>query len=160
MRIAVAAVGRMKSGPERELADRYFARFARTCPAAGLGFGGIDETAESRARGAGERRREEARRVLSRLPDGALLIALDEEGDLVTSQAFAALLGSRRDEGRRDAVLAIGGADGHGEELLARADRKLSFGRLTYPHQIVRVLVAEQLYRATTILTGHPYHRD
>src|SRR5690606_4944800 len=116
MRIAVHAVGRMKAGPERELAERYFDRFAKSGPGIGLEFAGVTETPESRARSADERRREEARKLGS-LADGAALILLDERGKNFTSTQFAARIAAFRDGGRRNAVLAIGGPDGHDEEL-------------------------------------------
>ena len=159
MRIAVHAVGRMKAGPERELVDRYFDRFARSGPGIGLEFAGVTETPESRARGADERRREEARK-LSSLSEGAALILLDERGKNLTSAEFAAKIASLRDAGRRNAILAIGGPDGHDEALRRSAELIVSFGAATWPHQLVRVMLAEQLYRAATILSGHPYHRD
>ena len=93
------------------------------------------------------------------LPDGAVLVLLDERGLAQTSEDFARSLGDWRDAGRRDMVVAIGGADGHGEALRSRADRILSFGKMTWPHQLVRIMASEQLYRAATILAGHPYHR-
>jgi 23S rRNA (pseudouridine1915-N3)-methyltransferase len=160
MRIAVEAVGRIKSGPESELSARYFDRFARSCTGLGLIFAGVGETPESRARSSAERRREEAERLLSRVPEGAVLIALDESGRSLSSEAFADLLARYRDGGARDLALAIGGPDGHGEALLVRADLRLSLGAMTFPHQLARILIAEQLYRAATILAGHPYHRS
>lgn len=159
MRIAVHAVGRMKAGPERELADRYFDRFAKSGPGIGLEFAGVTETPESRARSADERRREEARKLGS-LSEGAALILLDERGKNFTSTQFAARIAALRDGGRRNTVLAIGGPDGHEEELRRAAELVISFGAATWPHQLVRVMLAEQLYRAATILSGHPYHRD
>ena len=98
--------------------------------------------------------------LLADLPPGALLIALDERGDSPTSERFAEMLGEARDRGTPNTVLMIGGPDGHGQELLSRAGHRISFGRLTWPHQIVRILAAEQVYRAVTILSGHPYHRS
>lgn len=149
----------MKSGPERELAERYIDRFARAGPALGLEWAGLREVPESRARAAADRRREEAQRLLEALPDGAALLLLDERGRDLSSEALAAWIGARRDEGQRDLVLAIGGPDGHDGALRARAALVLCFGSLTWPHQLVRIMAAEQLYRAASILAGHPYHR-
>lgn len=149
----------MKAGPEQELAARYLDRLRKSGGPLGLDFVGVAEIVESRASGVLERKRDEGARLVSLLPDGARLLALDETGRTPSSEEFAALLARHRDEGARDLVLAIGGPDGHGDELRARASGLLAFGRLTFPHQVVRILLAEQLYRATTILGGHPYHR-
>lgn len=159
MKIAVHAVGRMKAGPERELADRYFERFARSGPAVGLEFTGIAETPESRAQTAAERRREEGRALQPHLQAGAALLLLDERGRSLSSREFAGRLGRLRDDGRKGALVAIGGADGHDPSLRERADLVVSLGAMTWPHQLVRVMLGEQLYRAATILAGHPYHR-
>jgi 23S rRNA (pseudouridine1915-N3)-methyltransferase len=159
MRISVFAVGRLKSGPERELADRYFDRFAKAGPATGLELGKITEINESRAGNAETRKREEGASLDKLLADGAQLIMLDERGKALDSVAFADLLGGLRDQGRREVVIAIGGPDGHDPALASRADTMLCFGKMTWPHQMVRVMLAEQLYRAVTILSGHPYHR-
>ncbi len=159
MKIAIFAVGRMKAGPEKELAARYLDRFARSGGALGLDFAGLSEIAESRAASAAERGREEGERLAAGLDDKAALILLDERGKNFTSPQFAERLAALRDEGRRLAMFAIGGADGHDERLRERATLVWSFGALTWPHQMVRIMLAEQLYRATTILAGHPYHR-
>jgi 23S rRNA (pseudouridine1915-N3)-methyltransferase len=159
VRIEVHAVGRLKAGPERELADRYFDRLAKAGPAIGLEFAGVHETPESRARSFDERRREEGERLSTRISPGSALFLLDERGKNISSEAFADKVGSLRDAGRKSLVLAIGGPDGHDPALAGSADLMLSFGAMTWPHQIVRLLVAEQLYRVATILSGHPYHR-
>lgn len=109
---------------------------------------------------AGQRRAAESRLVESALPSGLPLVVLDERGELITSQRFADLLGGWRDQGRGGVAVAIGGADGVDDALRDRADRVLALSRLTWPHLLVRALVAEQLYRAATILGGHPYHRE
>ena len=158
MRLSVHAVGRMKAGPERELADRYFGRLAKAGPAIGLDFSGIAEIAESRARDTDERRREEAAALATHRADAALFL-LDERGRNPSSEDFAALIARLRDEGRKHLVLAIGGPDGHDAASRDAADYIVSFGAQTWPHQLVRVMLAEQLYRAATILSGHPYHR-
>ena len=160
MRIVVHAVGRMKAGPERELADRYFDRFAKAGPAVGLEWAGIIETPESRSGSAPERKREEAARLDRMLAEGAALILMDERGRNIGSEDFTSWLGKRRDQGQRDLVIAIGGPDGHAPELMERAALVLSFGALTWPHQLARVMLAEQLYRAVSIASGHPYHRS
>ncbi|MFC3073968.1 23S rRNA (pseudouridine(1915)-N(3))-methyltransferase RlmH [Shinella pollutisoli] len=159
MRIGLFAVGRLKAGPEKELAARYLDRFAKAGPAVGLDLGRISEVAESRAGNAETRKREEAAMLEKALPEGGVLVLLDERGKALDSPAFADLLAGFRDAGKRDLVIAVGGADGLDPALRDRADAILCLGRLTWPHQLVRILIAEQLYRAVTILSGHPYHR-
>lgn len=159
MKIAIHAVGRMKAGPDKELVERYLDRFAKSGPAIGLEFSGVVEIPESRAQAAAERKREEAERLRALLAGGAALILLDERGKNLSSPEFAAKIGALRDGGQRQLVIAIGGADGHEASLRDNAALVLSFGALTWPHQLVRIMLAEQLYRATTILSGHPYHR-
>ena len=116
------------------------------------------EIDESRARRAEDRRAEEARLITGRLAPSVATVVLDERGRDMTSEDFAGLVTRYRDESR-DIAFVIGGPDGIDPGFLAGADRRLRFGAMTLPHQLVRVLLAEQLYRATTILTGHPYHR-
>lgn len=159
MKIAIHAVGRMKAGPEKELADRYLERFARAGPAVGLDFAGVTETPESRARDADSRRREEAQKLRAQLGDGAALVLLDEKGRNISSEAFSDQIATLRDAGQRTLLLAIGGADGHDPSLREAGAQLLSFGAATWPHQMVRIMLAEQLYRVSTILSGHPYHR-
>ena len=160
MRVTIYAVGKLKAGPERELSARYIDRFSKTGPARGLNFGRIVEIAESRATDTATRKREEYEALQKQLPDDGVLLVLDERGSTISSHDFADLLANWADSGRRDLAIAIGGADGHDGRLLDKADKTLSFGKLTWPHQIVRILLAEQLYRAATILSGHPYHRN
>ena len=160
MRIQLFAVGRMKSGPERELAERYFDRFAKVAPPLGLEFGGVSEVQESRARDADQRKREEAAKLSELLGAGTVLILLDERGKNLSSADFAAMIAKHRDGGARAMTFAIGGADGHAEDSRRKAQMVISFGAMTLPHQITRILIAEQLYRAATILSGHPYHRE
>jgi 23S rRNA (pseudouridine1915-N3)-methyltransferase len=159
MRITLFAVGRLKAGPEKELAGRYLDRFVKSGPAVGLEFVKMVEVAESRASNPDTRKREEAALLEKALPEGAVLVLLDERGKAMDSEAFASQVGQWRDNGKRDLLLAIGGADGLDPALHARADLVLNLGKLTWPHQIVRILISEQLYRAVTILSGHPYHR-
>jgi 23S rRNA (pseudouridine1915-N3)-methyltransferase len=159
MKIGVHVVGRMKAGPERELADRFFDRFAKAGPNIGLEFSGIVEISESRARSATERQAEEAGKIAARAAD-AVLILLDERGRDMPSRRFAERLGTLRDAGTRELVIAIGGPDGHDPALRQKAAETIAFGTQTWPHQLVRVMLAEQLYRAASILAGHPYHRE
>ena len=159
MRLVVVAIGRLKQGPERELADRYRERFDDI--GRKLGFRGLElhEISESRARDAATRRAEEAAAISALLPDKYVLVALDERGDNIDSAAFARLLGRWRDEQVANGVFAIGGADGLSPELRRKAQLRMAFGAATWPHQMVRVMLLEQIYRAATILSGHPYHR-
>jgi 23S rRNA (pseudouridine1915-N3)-methyltransferase len=160
MKLIVHAVGRLKAGPERELAERYFDRLAKSGPAVGLEFSGVTEIAESRAQTATERRREEGQRLQTQLQPGTALVLLDERGKNLPSEELAGRVGLLRDGGRKAMLVAIGGADGHDASLRDQAELVVSFGALTWPHQLVRVMLAEQLYRVTTILAGHPYHRS
>jgi 23S rRNA (pseudouridine1915-N3)-methyltransferase len=158
LRLTIHAVGRMKQGPERELADRYLARAVASGKPLGLTGFDVHETPESRAGSAASRKAEEARALAG--PSGdTLLVALDERGRSMGSEALAQLIARWRDDGRPAVAFLIGGADGLDPALVARAELTLSFSPLTWPHQLVRIMLAEQLYRATTILAGHPYHR-
>jgi 23S rRNA (pseudouridine1915-N3)-methyltransferase len=159
MRITLFAVGRLKAGPEKDLASRYLDRFAKAGPAVGLELAKLVEIQESRASNPDTRKREEAAALEKALPDGAALILLDERGKALDSQAFSDVIGRYRDNSKRDMMLAIGGADGLDPDLRSRADLVINLGTMTWPHQLVRILIAEQLYRAVTILSGHPYHR-
>lgn len=158
MRIAVAAVGRMKAGPEREMVSRYLDRaVAGGKPLALTGFEVI-ELAESRISSPSGRKADEAKALRGALPDG-IVVALDERGKSIGSEALATQIGRWRDDGRPAASFVIGGADGLDPDFVRTADLVLSFSPLTWPHQLVRIMLAEQLYRTTTILSGHPYHR-
>jgi 23S rRNA (pseudouridine1915-N3)-methyltransferase len=159
MRLVVISVGRLKQGPERELAERYRERFDDL--GRKLGFRGLEihEIAESRARDAATRITEEAAAVSAAIPAKSILVALDERGDNIDSAAFARHLGRWRDESVANTIFAIGGADGLSPDLRRKAKLNVAFGAATWPHQMVRVMLLEQLYRAATILAGHPYHR-
>jgi 23S rRNA (pseudouridine1915-N3)-methyltransferase len=159
MKIGIIAVGRLKAGPERDLAGRYADRFAATGKALGLTGPAVTELAESQSRSAAERQSQEVQTILAAIEHDALVIALDERGKTLSSDAFAAKIGQWRDAGRKNITFVIGGADGLGENVRARAQETVSFGQMTMPHQLVRVILLEQLYRAVTILSGHPYHR-
>jgi 23S rRNA (pseudouridine1915-N3)-methyltransferase len=159
MRLAIIAVGRLKDGPERELFQRYGKRLDDTGRAVALGPLKLAEIAEGRGQSAAQRQKDEAQRLLASSDGQDLKIALDEHGKSFTSEAFARYLGARRDEGVRGLAFLIGGPDGHGEAALSAAGLKLSLGAMTMPHGLARIVLAEQLYRAATILSGHPYHR-
>lgn len=156
MLITVAAVGKLKAGPERELYDRYVERAAAAGRSLGLTFA-TREFTESRASSADARKGAEAKSLLAL---GCITVALDEGGKAIDSRAFAERLARWRDDGNSDLVLALGGPDGHGPELLRKSALRIAFGPMTWPHQLARIMLAEQLYRAVTILSGHPYHRD
>lgn len=158
MRLAVVAVGRLKSGPERSLVERYRERVDGLGRSLGLAPFDLTEIAEGRGRRGPERRAEEAAAILDKAGASAV-IAFDERGRTMTSDTFAALIARWRDEGRPAAACVVGGPDGLDDRVRRRADLVASFGALTLPHQLVRILVVEQLYRALTILAGHPYHR-
>lgn len=158
MRIGIAAIGRMKAGPERELVSRYLDRAAASGkPLALTGFE-VSEFAESRAGSAAARKAEEARLLRGAAGDG-VVIALDERGKSLDSEGFTRQIERWRDASRPALCFIIGGADGIDPELVRAADLVVSFSPMVWPHQLVRIMLAEQLYRATTILSGHPYHR-
>jgi 23S rRNA (pseudouridine1915-N3)-methyltransferase len=159
MRLVVISVGRLKQGPERELADRYRERFGDI--GRKLGFRGLEvhEIPESRARDAATRISEEAAAMTAAIPEKSVLVALDEHGKSIDSATFARQLGQWRDEGIANTIFAIGGADGLSPDLQRKAKLRIAFGSATWPHQMVRVMLLEQIYRAATILAGHPYHR-
>ena len=159
MRLVVVSIGRLKQGPERELAERYRERFEDI--GRKLGFRGLEihEIPESRARDATTRIAEEAAAISVLIPEKSVLVALDERGKSLDSTAFAQALGRWRDEGTPGTIFTIGGADGLSPDLQRRARLRIAFGSATWPHQMVRVMLFEQIYRAATILAGHPYHR-
>ena len=159
MRLVVIAIGRLKQGPERELAERYRERFDDI--GRKLGFRGLEihEIPEGRARDAATRIAEEATAISAAIPAKSLLVVLDERGDNVDSAAFARHLGRWRDEAVANTIFVIGGADGLSPDLRRKAKLRMAFGSATWPHQMVRVMLLEQIYRAATILAAHPYHR-
>jgi 23S rRNA (pseudouridine1915-N3)-methyltransferase len=159
MRLVVISIGRLKQGPERELAERYRGRFDDI--GRKLGFRGLEihEIPESRARDPATRMAEEAAAISAAIPDRSALVALDERGDNLDSAGFARHLGRWRDDQIAATVFAIGGADGLSPDLRRKAKLDIAFGSATWPHQMVRVMLLEQIYRAATILSGHPYHR-
>ncbi|MEO0360149.1 MAG: 23S rRNA (pseudouridine(1915)-N(3))-methyltransferase RlmH [Pseudomonadota bacterium] len=153
MRIRIVAVGRQKGGPEAALTQDYLARFDAAGRTLGLGPAAVTEVEDRKRVG-------ESRLLLEAAPKDAWLVALDERGRTMSSRGFATLLAAKRDEGRREAAFLIGGADGHDDALRGRADLLLSFGEMVWPHMLARAMLAEQLYRAASILAGAPYHRD
>jgi len=159
MRLIIAAVGRLKHGPETELAERYRKRIAQSGRSLGLRDIEIIEIRESRAGDPAKRMLEESIALANVVPADATVVLLDARGDTLDSAAFAGLLAKWTAGGQPAVVFVIGGADGLAPSLADKADLRLSFGAATWPHQLARVMLLEQLYRATTILAGHPYHR-
>jgi len=160
MRISIAAIGRLKSGPERQLVERYLERANGAGKQLGLSGFDISEFGEARHDNSAQRKLQEAEQLLGCCADGAKLIALDERGRTMTSPDFAKKIGQIRDDGARQCTFVIGGPDGLDASVRKQADLVLSFSPLTWPHQIVRALLCEQIYRAITIMSGHPYHRE
>ncbi|MEM9734076.1 MAG: 23S rRNA (pseudouridine(1915)-N(3))-methyltransferase RlmH [Pseudomonadota bacterium] len=160
MRITLGAIGRLKKGPEQELVARYIDRTGKAGRAVGITGINTVELPESRLDTAALRQRDEMEGLLARVGSAEPLIVFDERGKNPTSRQFAKLLGRALDRGASHTACLIGGPDGLDESLRNKADHVIGFGALTMPHQIARILVAEQLYRAVTILTNHPYHRD
>ena len=160
MKIKLIAVGRLKPGPEADLIKDYQRRFDGLSGTLGFARLEIRELELKKRIDGPERKRLEGDLILGEIPQGAHVIALDERGKTETSKSFAARLAAQRDEGVRDLVLVIGGADGLSDAVRARADQLLGFSPLTWPHMLVRVMLTEQLYRALSILANHPYHRE
>lgn len=159
MRLILAAVGKLKDGPERELFNRYWQRLDALGRRMALSPCTLVELPESRAAAAEARCADEAQRLLAKLGDSRIVL-LDERGKNLSSEAFGGLVRRHRDGGTPSLAFVIGGPDGHGPAIRERADDVLSFGAMTMPHGLARVVLAEQLYRAATIIAGHPYHRS
>lgn len=159
MRLVVAAVGRLKDGAERALFDKYAERLDPAAKAVGLGPVVWHDLRESRAATAAKRVLEEGDALLRHARDAGFLVALDERGTMLSSEAFARVLARTRDEGTKSTAIVIGGPDGLSQPLRASARLVFSLGAITLPHGLARIVLAEQLYRAATILAGHPYHR-
>ncbi|WP_448202652.1 23S rRNA (pseudouridine(1915)-N(3))-methyltransferase RlmH [Azospirillum sp. sgz302134] len=151
MRLWLAAVGRSRAGPARDLYEEYVGRLSWPLT--------LREVEVKKRLSSDELKRQEAELLLAAIPSGAIVVALDERGKTIPSEAFASKIGAWRDQGAGDIAFLIGGADGHGDAVRARADFLLALGAMTWPHMLVRGMLAEQLYRAQQILAGHPYHR-
>jgi 23S rRNA (pseudouridine1915-N3)-methyltransferase len=155
MRLRIIAIGRLRNGPEKDLIEDYIARFNRTGRPLGLGPVEFSELEDKKGGG----KAAEGALLSKAIPSGAAVIALDEHGTLQTSPDFSQNLARIRDQAPSELIFIIGGADGLAPEVLARADAKLSFGKMVWPHMLARVMLTEQLYRAASILSGGPYHR-
>jgi 23S rRNA (pseudouridine1915-N3)-methyltransferase len=160
MRMLIAAVGKLKDDEERSIVARYAKRFDGAGKSLAMGPLEIIELPESRATAAETRKADEAARLLKIASSADFTVALDVQGRTLNSEAFAKLFEKIRDEGAKSCALLIGGPDGHGADVLAKANLKLSLGAFTLPHGLARVVLCEQLYRAVTIISGHPYHRS
>jgi len=160
MRLVIAAVGKMRDGPQAALVDDYVKRASAV--GRQIGFKGPDvlEVDAPKTLVGAQRQTAESKLLLNAAPAGAALFALDERGKPLASERLAETLARQRDEGAAAAAFLIGGADGHDQSLRNAALTCFSFGAATWPHMLVRVMLAEQLYRAMTILAGHPYHRQ
>ena len=159
MRLLIAAVGKLKQGPERELFAHYLGRAEAAGRKLHLSPLSVAEVAESRAATASARAKAEGEALLAKVPSSQKLICLDPGGDALLSEGFAKLLARFRDRGAEGVAFLIGGADGLAGEALDKASGVLSLGPMTLPHGLARIVLAEQIYRATTIFAGHPYHR-
>ena len=151
MRLWLAAVGRARVGPARDLFEEYAGRLSWPLT--------LREVEVKKRLPPDEMKRQEAELLLAAIPQGSVVVALDERGKALSSEAFAAKMGAWRDQGAADIAFLIGGADGHGDAVRARADFLLALGPMTWPHMLVRGMLTEQIYRAQQILAGHPYHR-
>lgn len=151
MRLWLAAVGRARVGPARDLFEEYAGRLSWPLT--------LREVEVKKRLPPDELKRQEAELLLAAIPQGSVVVALDERGKALSSEAFAAKMGAWRDQGAADIAFLIGGADGHGDAVRARADFLLALGPMTWPHMLVRGMLTEQIYRAQQILAGHPYHR-
>ena len=151
MQFGLVAIGRARKGAMRELFEDYASRLTPKIT--------LKEVEERRPLKGDELKRREAQLLLEAIPDEAYVIALDGRGKQLSSEALADKIQNLHDDGQRNALFVIGGADGHDQSLLDRANFTLSLGPQTWPHMLVRVMLAEQIYRADSILRGHPYHR-
>ena len=155
MRLTISAVGRLRPGPELSLVDNYLKRAEKAGRALALGPFRVHEVDERKA----QDKASQSARLIESVPTGAVSVALDERGKLLDSIEFAHLIAQTRDSGCPEMVFLIGGSDGLEREAREAATRRLSFGPMVWPHMLARVMLAEQLYRAVTILSGSPYHR-
>ncbi|MBT5186234.1 MAG: 23S rRNA (pseudouridine(1915)-N(3))-methyltransferase RlmH [Kordiimonadaceae bacterium] len=152
MNLLIIAVGRMKKSPENDLMNTYLKR----CPWNVK----VIEVEEKRPLKGAERMAREGELLLNAIPEGATVVALDERGKEMRSTSFAQKIRTWQDQGITNLVFLIGGADGYDDKVKTRANQLISFGAMTWPHLMVRAMLSEQLYRASTILQGHPYHKD
>jgi 23S rRNA (pseudouridine1915-N3)-methyltransferase len=156
MKISISAVGRLRNSPEKELVDDYLSRFSKLSKPFGLSLKPVIEIDDKKGGGP----MSEAKLLMKSFQRDSKIIALDERGVTFSSKEFAKYLSGWAAGGVGYCHLVIGGADGLDKSLLEKADLKISFGKMVWPHMLARVMIAEQLYRAATILAGSPYHRE
>jgi len=156
MKIHLCVVGRLRNGPEKELIDDYLHRFEKIGRAHGLGPVLVNEVEDKKNGGM----LNEAILLQRVIPKGAKVIILDERGEFISSPNFAKKISSYANNSTSDLAILVGGADGIDPKLREQADYKISFGKMVWPHALVRVMISEQLYRAASILAGSPYHRS
>lgn len=159
MRLHILAVGHARGTPEGVLSEDFVGRAQAMGRRMGIAAVTVDEITVSKAREMKSRMAEEAEKLSNRIPDGAHVVLLDARGNGMTSEDFAEMLGALRDAGTKDMAFVIGGPDGLAPLPGKKAGRSLAFGQQTWPHLMVRAMLSEQIYRALTILAGHPYHR-
>ncbi len=159
MRLTILSVGRLKRGAESGLFGEYSRRIDGAGKPIGAGPLKVTEVAQSRKGSAAERRRQEGQALIAKLGAGARLIVMDQGGKALSSAGFADYLAAMRDSGTGELAFVLGGPDGIGDEVVRAAEARLSLGPMTLPHGLARIVLAEQIYRALTILAGHPYHR-
>jgi 23S rRNA (pseudouridine1915-N3)-methyltransferase len=161
MHLHLLCVGRLKAGPERELLCHYVTRAEGVGRGLGVKSVEIHEIEESKARRPDDRKKEEARTLSDLLTSlrAPSFIVFDERGEPLTSAAFAEKLDRLRESGAQHLALILGGPDGLDPDLCAQAALRVAFGRMSWPHQLARIMATEQIYRALTLLAGHPYHR-
>lgn len=161
MRLTICAIGRLrKNDPRALLINDYVERIKKSGPAIGFKEISLQELDPARGQTGKNAQTRESQAILEAIPDGAHTILLDERGQNFTSEGLANHLADCRDRGIGMTVFALGGADGHTEQLRERADKIIALGKMTWPHMLARAMISEQLYRAITILSGHPYHRE
>ena len=160
MKIAIAAVARLKPSPETTLINDYLDRAARLGMQLGVPSVDLKEVEEKKPLSGEELKKREAELLLNAVPKNGVLVALDERGKTMSSRDFSSLIADFRDQGHGSLSFLLGGADGLHSDLRKQAHRTISFGSMTWPHALARVLLCEQIYRAFTIMGNHPYHRD
>lgn len=160
MRLIIGAIGRLKDGPESDLYDRYATRITPFGKSLSIGPLSLIELSESKLRSVEERKNAEASQLLSKLPEDSFVTVLDERGKAPTTKEFADDIRQLRYDGTPNLAFLLGGPDGHDKSVKQRANKIMSLGPMTLPHGLARVVLAEQIYRALTIMAGHPYHRE
>jgi 23S rRNA (pseudouridine1915-N3)-methyltransferase len=159
LKLTLAAIGKLKSGPEKLLAEDYQTRINQIARQAGIKGITVYDDAESQKATSALRMAEEAHAMRRRIGQGAQIAVFDERGSSLSSEGFAALLSKSAAQSVPEFAFLIGGPDGHDPELRAKANHIINLGAMTWPHRLARIMVLEQIYRALTIILHHPYHR-